>query len=599
MRQFLCSIQGTIQVETTHLARPLRMHDDSIMTTLLTLQIPPDRIYRINLCRIFLQVECLSEICNTLGTEVLQEVWNGQRPKESKSALLWPNQHRPHEKLWAEWRTVIKDAFLAPRIVRANKARAVLSLQTRLGPWIGHRHQTQRKWSHYVSACHKTIYVTRPTNYHCHQRIPTLFRRCRYEIEHYTSLSTLDNIRIVTPITCVNNPRSINIPHIPPQEFTPDDHDPTQARSTPTTLTERIQRLESWQSPLLQHLMFQQPESSMHQAISNNSATIIELASDGGARDDLGSFGWNIAIEQTTIWKNKGPTFGLLPGSFRAESYGMLSAFLFLKTYFQHYGTNASDQTILKFYCDSESLIKRIESKRDQSWTNPTSCLASDYDLESGIIKFIDELPITIRFIHVKSHQDKDTAVHLLPWEAQMNVTADHLATDYLENYADPSKIIPFIKPVQANLTIQGATITRRFANRLRLAASSPDLHNRMITRNNWSAQIFKSMHWDAPGKALMTLEHSTQIFLTKFVHEHLPTRKHMKKIGETDSDKCPSCLHTTETAWHMLNCENREEWRGKLHQTLHDTLHINKTQPDLQIILLQGVKEAIRDPNF
>jgi hypothetical protein len=386
---------------------------------------------------------------------------------------------------------------------------------------------------------------------------------------------------------------------MPSQEFTPDDHAPTQNRASPTNLIERIQRLESWQAPLLQHITNQQPEPRMHQAISNNSATIIELASDGGARDDLGSFGWNIAIEQTTIWKNKGPTFGLLPGSFRAESYGMLSAFLFLQTYFQHYNTNVSDQTILKFYCDSESLIKRIESKRNQSWTNPTSCLASDYDLESGIIQLITELPITTRFIHVKSHQDKDTEVHLLPWEAQMNVTADHLATDYLENYADPSKIVPFIKPAQANLTIQGATVTRRFANKLRMAASSPDLQNRMITRNNWSTQIFKSIHWDAPGKALMTLEHSTQIFLTKFVHEHLPTRKHMKKIGETDSDKCPSCLHTQETAWHMLKCENREEWRGKLQQTLRNTLHINKTQPDLQIILLQGVKEAIKDPNY
>jgi hypothetical protein len=142
-----------------------------------------------------------------------------------------------------------------------------------------------------------------------------------------------------------------------------------------------------------------------------------------------------------------------------------------------------------------------------------------------------------------------------------MNITADHLATDYLENHADPSKIIPFITPSQANLAIQGETITRHFANRLRLAASSPNLRNRIIIRNNWTEQIFQSIHWEAPGKAIAMLEHSTQIFVTKFAHEHLPTRKHMKRIGEAESDKCPSCLHTIETLWHILSCDKRSKW--------------------------------------
>jgi hypothetical protein len=109
LRQFLQSIQATIQIDTTHIARHLRINDTSIMNALLDLQIPPNRLYRTNLCCIYLQVECLSEICNISGTEVLQEVWLGQRPTDSKTTLLWPNQPRPHEKSWMEWRTAIKD----------------------------------------------------------------------------------------------------------------------------------------------------------------------------------------------------------------------------------------------------------------------------------------------------------------------------------------------------------------------------------------------------------------------------------------------------------------------------------------------------------
>jgi hypothetical protein len=277
----------------------------------------------------------------------------------------------------------------------------------------------------------------------------------------------------------------------------------------------------------------------------------------------------------------------------------MLAVFLFLDTYFKHYNTRLDNHMTLKFYCDNSSLLKRITRNQERSWTNPTTCLASDFDLESGIIALLDDLPFTLQFIHVKSHQDNHIEVHLLTWDAQMNVQADHLATDYLENYSDPSKIIPFIPPSQASLNIGGETITRRFAKRLRQAASSPNLRNRMQLRNSWSAQTFQSINWEAPSKALNTLEHNTQICITKFAHEHLPTRKHMKRIGEAESDKCPACLHTIETAWHILSCENRSEWRNSLINKLKETLHVNKTQPGLTLILIQGVRGALHDPLF
>jgi hypothetical protein len=212
----------------------------------------------------------------------------------------------------------------------------------------------------------------------------------------------------------------------------------------------------------------------------------------------------------------------------------------------------------------------------------------------------IKKLPIEITCIHVKSHQDDDTEIQLLPWEAQMNVQADKLATDYhLDNYAEPSKIIPFIPPSQASLTIKGETITRRYANRFRLEASSPDLRKRMILRYKWNNQIFQSINWEVPDKALSTLEHSPQIFITKFAHEHLPTRKHMKRLGEAETDKCPACLQTTETAWHILSCEKRSAWRNRLIKDLKELLNHINTQPDVSLILIQGIRGALNDPEY
>jgi hypothetical protein len=105
---------------------------------------------------------------------------------------------------------------------------------------------------------------------------------------------------------------------------------------------------------------------------------------------------------------------------------------LFLDTYFKHYNTRLDTHTTLKFYCDNSSLLKRITCNQNRSWINPTTCLASGFDLESGIIALLIDLPITLQFIHVKSHQDDNTEVHLLTWDAQMNKQANHLANQLL-----------------------------------------------------------------------------------------------------------------------------------------------------------------------
>jgi hypothetical protein len=72
-----------------------------------------------------------------------------------------------------------------------------------------------------------------------------------------------------------------------------------------------------------------------------------------------------------------------------------------------------------------------------------------------------------------------------------------------------------------------------------------------------------------------------------------------MTRLKQAETDKCPSCLHLVETAWHIFSCPNRSLWRNKLLSTLADTLRINKTQPDLTLILLQGVRGALHNPTF
>lgn len=179
-----------------------------------------------------------------------------------------------------------------------------------------------------------------------------------------------------------------------------------------------------------------------------------------------------------------------------------------------------------------------------------------------------------------------------------MNVQADHLATDYLDNYAEPSKIIPFIPTVQANITINGETITRRFANRLRLAASSPDMRSQSTYRSQQLDRTHIPIH--SLGRTRQSASHTRTQHqnihnqICAWLNTYQPTRKHMKRIGEAESEQCPSCHNNTKTSWHILSCENRTEWRNTLYKNLSDVLYINKTQPDLAIILMQGIREKL-----
>ena len=77
---------------------------------------------------------------------------------------------------------------------------------------------------------------------------------------------------------------------------------------------------------------------------------------------------WIISMENCNRLRNpvaqcKGLTFGLKPGSFRAESYGFFSALLFLQAYTEYYSYSIplDTDTLHDFLCDSKSLLKPIQ----------------------------------------------------------------------------------------------------------------------------------------------------------------------------------------------------------------------------------------------
>jgi hypothetical protein len=88
-----------------------------------------------------------------------------------------------------------KDAFLAPNVIRANKARTSLPLNQPLGPG-SERHRTQEH-GHTTYRLHIKLCVKDHQVYTVKQ-IPTLFRR-RFQVERIINIPGLDNVAICHP----------------------------------------------------------------------------------------------------------------------------------------------------------------------------------------------------------------------------------------------------------------------------------------------------------------------------------------------------------------------------------------------------------------
>ena len=90
---------------------------------------------------------------------------------------------------------------------------------------------------------------------------------------------------------------------------------------------------------------------------------------DGGAKEDIGSFGAVIANNKEILIKVSGQAYGKTPRSFRAEGYGMLAILRFLLHFIQFH--NITTKAKLKIYSDNEDLIIRINQTKNNTYIQP------------------------------------------------------------------------------------------------------------------------------------------------------------------------------------------------------------------------------------
>ena len=371
---------------------------------------------------------------------------------------------------------------------------------------------------------------------------------------------------------------------------------------TTTFYASRQHSLPSWENFLLEHLEFLISEAEIWDTLCTQSC---HLASDGSAPEEKGSFAWIISDNLgRRLARCKGPVQSQRISSYRAEAYGVLSVLRFLvrlRAFHIPEDMHNRDFSIHTLRCDNEGLTIKINRIKEYQKIYPNSTLDSEWDILAEIRTTILQLGAVAPTVeHILGHQDKDKPYQELPLPAQLNCDADKMAADFLKDNQDINfKNAPVFPGSGCQLQLPTGTVTHDIKQALKLARTIPPLQARLCHKHAWNQEEFNDIDWKSHGRALKRHdEHRTT--LTKYLHDWLPLGKKVHTYNKKYPESCPSCDEPVEDRDHFWRCpaETRQAWKRACFRAIKQYLEKNNTAPDLQILLLDGMRTVLYHPD-
>jgi hypothetical protein len=134
------------------------------------------------------------------------------------------------------------------------------------------------------------------------------------------------------------------------------------------------------------------------------------------------------------------------------------------------------------------------------SYTTPNVALRAEWNIESVILQYLQELSLSFTFLHFKSHQDDNGPVASLTLESRLNVEADRLATEFLQADEPRQPIALLFPSAKCQLIVNNKSVTQRIPQALRYKAGSTEIRKYLMHQNTWTEQTLDDVNWDAHG---------------------------------------------------------------------------------------------------
>jgi len=265
------------------------------------------------------------------------------------------------------------------------------------------------------------------------------------------------------------------------------------------------------------------------QAIQDGQAMAV---SNGMFKDQAGAAAWTIEGRTATdrLW-GTGLTLGQLEDQsvYQSKLFGLWSILASLKQLVETHHIKYGQVTIA---CDSKAALKKAQQEY------PTEPSEAHYDLISAIQNLRKVIPLTLKFEHIKGHQDQGMTM-VLPHLAWMNINMDLQAKQALsaENQTACQEKIPF---KGWTCLIEGRQPTKHLTENLCRHLNGKNLLNYWWTKGQISQQTEQIIDWKSVDKAMKALPAAKRQWVSKAATKFLPDGKNMQRWGLQSQAKCP-----------------------------------------------------------
>jgi hypothetical protein len=512
----------------------------------------------INRCRLFLQVECISDISDSDGRHIAKSWLYKDGRKNSASTKRWPKQSDPGEQAWRIWRNFLIKSLTAE----------TLQLRRPLGAWT-HLNQ-HRQYESYWDEAHLRLLQRKKDHWTAHNLVKEDRRRyffIRQESivsEHPQNLIPLDILDKNERFYITRKPAKLTKPQIKNHRFPKISEDDT--------------------------IEFLREEKEFPSLLAKT--RLIDAASDGSHDPATGkmAFGWVLAIGEQIVATGKGSAAGHpnLSSAFRAEAYGLWSVAKFLNALSEQYQIADSNHKLF-LHIDNKALISRMERYND-SGIHTKSTHFPDSDVTISAHRDLQQW--SAQFQHVKGHSTTQTPEINFP--TRLNSIADELARDQLGTMKQPKQEV---NSHFCLLRINDMYITRDIQKIVMNAASKAPIQYFLCEKYEWNSSTFDLINWDLQAKILSTYDKNDQQRILKFVHEWLPTNHRLRRESQSTTARCPLCFFRVEDNIHLFQCSHPIQMATK--QDLLQKLNLAKLEEPLKPIIVAALKSAILDPGW
>ena len=260
-------------------------------------------------------------------------------------------------------------------------------------------------------------------------------------------------------------------------------------------------------------------------------------------------------------------------------------------------------------HIDNDTVVKRLSKGMSPSDTPKTS-LVTDFDLWVESATIIEKLDCTVMYMHVKGQQDdfivKKKQAGPLPRHAFWNVQMDKLVEQ--TRLLSQAKKTSFYPSSKIAVIVKESAVTTKVEKVIRKELTTQPLKDYICQKEAWTQETFCSVHWDALGRALKSLDIHKRINAIKYIFNWQNTgeQKQWFEASQASQDdreeqevnKCPLDCGCVETAQHFLWCKKLRDAhiKDRCCDSLHRWFGRQKTHKTLQHILLMAVRNWTHD---